>query len=126
MRDKLRGFWKDRVLAAMPKRWVGPTAPWCPGCGAQGSANCLVCRGETDPGARQANLEAFNQRRQFADREVTALVGHLEYASPRVKAMARESLCRLLAEDFRAASGGKWRGDFAFGAVVGSMFLDSD
>ena len=77
-----------------------------------------------DPGARQANLEAFHQRRQFADREITALVGHLEYASPGVRTMARESLCRLLAEDFSAASGGKWRGDAAFGAVVGMSLFD--
>ena len=101
-----------------------PSLIWCPGCGKQGLPNCRVCRGEFDKEAREANLAAFLRRKAFADTEITALIGHIEYASPHVRQMLAETLSKVLANEFEAANKGKWTGDVALGLAAGSLFGD--
>ena len=98
----------------------------CPLCGNQCLLDCMACKGAQSEQLLQANVQAFVKRREFANSEIMALLGHLRYASPQVRNDFRSELCAILAADFAAANRGKWTGDVALGLsvghVVGSMF----
>ena len=74
----------------------------------------------------QANVDALRKRRDFANREIMVLFGHLRYASPQVQNDFRTELRGIFAEDFAAANRGKWTGNVALGMAtghaLGSMF----
>ena len=84
----------------------------------------MACRGELSSDARNSNIEAFKRRRAFADHEITALNGHIRFASPAVKKQFAETLTGLMAAEFKAANNGKWTGDVAIGLTAGQILGD--
>ena len=117
----LRSYRKSKEAEEERKQLLAGL-PYCPRCGKDARTGCIVCRGETSPEARKANILAFRKRQEFADREVMALVGHLRFASPVVQAEFLNVLRGLLAADFAEANKGKWTGDVALGLGVGNLF----
>ena len=97
---------------------------WCPECGKRGLQNCRACRGASSKQEREANIAAFLRRRAFADTEIMALIGHIEYGSPRVRQMLTRTLSKVLASEFAAANKGNWTGDMALGIAAGSLLGD--
>ena len=117
----LRSYRKSKAAEEERKQLLAELTD-CPKCGKEAKVSCIVCKGETSPEARQANILAFRKRQEFADREVMALVGQLRFASPAVQTELRNVLRGVLAKDFAEANKGKWTGDVALGLGVGNLF----
>ena len=70
---------------------------------------------------KQGSVEAFDRRAAVADDAAAEIIGTLRFASPRMKAELRSALVEVLAEDFKKANSGKWKGDIAVGYVAGDF-----
>lgn len=117
VRKWLRGA--ERTFQNEAQRRAASGLSPCPMCWYHAPPNCLACRGELSETVRKSNIEAFLRRRAFADREVTAVIGHLRYASPAVREDFRRLVAGILASDFAAANRGKWQGSAALGVSAG-------
>lgn len=76
---------------------------WCPECGKESRVNCKACRGEVSPQARETAIANYQRRQAFANSEIAALIGHIEYASPEVRRYLAFALSKALAPEFEAA-----------------------
>ena len=98
-----------------------PPEGWCPLCAKQRPSSCPACRGAQAQPELQTNIDTYTRRRAFADQEVLTLIGHLRYASPKVRTDFQTLLREILAEDLaKDGNGSAFGAGYIFGDIINS------
>lgn len=120
--------WIKETIGLTPpgERRKRPSVRLCTRCGkkegqTRSCQRCNVVRLSRSPEEREYGLRNYDQKVSAANAAAEEIIDTLRFASPSVSAELRNALLLVLANDFKKANSGKWKGNVATGYIAGDV-----